>query len=55
MSLEKKGEIDGSWQREYIRKGCGGWDTQWGGGGGLGEVKKKKKNKPTKNYAFFSN
>jgi hypothetical protein len=31
MSLEKKGEIDCSWQGEYIRKGCGGWDTQWGG------------------------
>jgi hypothetical protein len=42
MSLEKKGEIDGSWQGEYIRKGCGGWDTQWGGGGGVGEVYKKK-------------
>jgi hypothetical protein len=40
---EKKGEIDSSWQGEYIRKECGGWDTQWGGGGGggLGEVYKK--------------
>jgi hypothetical protein len=46
MSLEKKGEIDSSWQGEYIRKGCGGWDIQWGGGGGRVIIKKKIRIEP---------